>query len=268
DFAWAASPAFLLDATSVDNGAGARVLILAAYPHEALGTDGEPGWEDAAAFSAHAIGHYGQKWFPYPYPAAISVAGIVGGMEYPGIQFTDATSRGFDLFATLDHELGHNWFPMIVGQDERRFAWMDEGLTSFLNVYSSLAYFDDPASNPTFGAGRAAEAPFVQAIRGPVLAGFMQSPLADQPVHTYPDQTRPQGLGWLAYYKPAFGLVLLREYVLGPDRFDAAFRAYIERWAFKHPQPADFFRTIEDVAGEDLDWFWRGWFLGTGAFDA
>src|SRR5690606_34452881 len=137
-----------------------------------------------------------------------------------------------------------------------------------INVYSSLAYFDDPAVNPTFGAGRGAEAPFVQGIRGPVLAGFMQSPLADQPIATYPDQTRPQGLGWLAYYKPAFGLVLLREHVLGPDRFDAAFREYIERWAYKHPQPADFFRTIEDVAGEDLDWFWRGWFLGTGRFDA
>src|SRR5690606_25133815 len=266
DFAWAASAAFILDATSVDAGTGERVLVMAAYPHEGLGTPDDPGWEHGAAFSAHAIEHYAARWFPYPYPAAVSVGGVVGGMEYPGIQFTDATSRGFDLFATIDHELGHNWFPMIVGSDERRFAWMDEGFNSFINAYSSLAYFDEGAEDAVFGAGQGAQSLFVQATRGAALATFMQGPLAGQPVNTYPDQTRPQALGWLAYFKPAHGLVLLREHVLGPDRFDAALREYVERWAFKHPQPADFFRTVEDVSGEDLDWFWRGWFFGTGTY--
>jgi hypothetical protein len=267
DFAWAASPAFILDATSVDDGAGGRTLVMAAYPHEGLGTAEAPGWEHGAAFSQHAIGYYAERWFPYPYPAAVSVGGIVGGMEYPGIQFSDVSSRGFDLFAVIDHELGHNWFPMIVGNDERRFAWMDEGFNTFINTYSSLTYFNERAEQAVFGAGEGLQAPYVAATRAPVLAAFAQSPLADQAIYTYPDQTRPFALGWLAYFKPAHGLLLLREHVLGPERFDAAFRAYVRRWAYKHPQPADFFRTIEDVSGEDLDWFWRGWIMGTGTYD-
>ena len=268
DFAWAASPAFILDASSVDNSAGARTLILAAYPHEGLGTNEEPGWEHAAAFAHHTIGYNSAQWYPYPYPAAVSVGGIVGGMEYPGIQFTDVTSRGFDLFAPIDHELGHNWFPMVVGEDERRYAWMDEGFNTFINTGSNLTYFDERAEQAVFGGGQGLQAPYVQATRSPIIAQFLKSPLADQSIMTYPDQTRAQALGWTAYFKPAAGLILLREHILGPERFDAAFREYIRRWAYKHPQPADFFRTIEDVSGEDLDWFWRGWYFSNAQYDA
>ncbi|HYE96982.1 MAG TPA: M1 family metallopeptidase [Rubricoccaceae bacterium] len=267
DFAWAASRAFMLDAASVDNSAGRRVLVMSAYPAEGLGDSENPGWEHATMFNRHTIGHYSAQWFPYPYPAAISVAGVVGGMEYPGIQFSGVDARGFDLFAVVDHELGHNWYPMIVGNDERRYAWMDEGFNTFTNVLSNLAYYNGEDADPAFGRGQGTEAPYVQATRSSVIVGMMQSPIADQPIMTYPDQQRGQALGVLAYFKPAAGLLLLRDHVLGPERFDAAFREYTRRWAFKHPQPADFFRTIEDVSGEDLDWFWRGWFFSSETFD-
>ena len=264
DVAWAASAAFRLDATSAANGAGGRVLILAAYPAEGVSDDpSEPGWEHGAEFSRHSIAYYSREWFPYPYPAAVSVAGVVGGMEYPGIQFSSVEARGFGLFGVIDHELGHNWFPMIVGSDERRHAWMDEGLDTFLNVRSNVAYFDE--GTPPFGAGRADETRWVHLTRNPATLDYLDEPYAqDQAVMTYPDRLRPQSLGWFAYRRPGKGLLILRDYVLGPERFDPAFREYIARWAYKHPQPADFFRTIEDVAGEDLDWFWRQWFVAEG----
>jgi len=131
---------------------------------------------------------------------------------------------------------------------------MDEGLNTFLNFYSGLDFYDG-----TLQAGMQRYARLV--------ARNMQSSIADQPILTYADRIRRQGLGFLAYRKPAAGLVLLREYILGPERFDAAFRAYIDRWAYKHPKPADFFRTMEDVSGEDLSWFWRGWFYSTATLD-
>jgi hypothetical protein len=270
DFAWAASSAFMLDAASVSNAAGERVLVMSAYPAEGVSDDPEnPGWERATEFNRHTIGHYSETWFPYPYPAAVSVAGVVAGMEYPGLQFSSVESRGFGLFAVIDHELGHNWYPMIVGNDERRHAWMDEGFNTFINVISNLAYFDGEGGPPAFGAGQGAQAPYVQATQSGAIANMMRSPFgADQAVATYPDRMRPQAIGILAYFKPGAGLHILRDHVLGPERFDAAFRAYTHRWAFRHPQPADFFRTIEDVAGEDLDWFWRGWLHTTETYDA
>jgi aminopeptidase N len=166
-------------------------------------------------------------------------------------------ARGRSLFGVTDHEFGHVWFPMVVGSDERRWAWMDEGLNTFMNQYSTADFY---------GVG-------VQRIlsqRSKQIGGqFMtSSPYADQPIMTYADHLRRDtGLGFLAYLKPANGLMLLREYVVGPERFDAAFRAYFDRWAYKHPKPADFFRTIEDVSGEDLDWFWRSWFYETDVAD-
>ena len=249
DVAWAASPAFIWDAAGYEN-----TLVQSFYPHEGLGDAQAPGWEEATRYGRHAIVHYSERWLPYPYPVATSVAGLVGGMEYPMIHFSSVQARGQALFGVIDHELGHNWFPMIVGSDERRHAWMDEGFTTFINYYSNLDYYGDAAER----TGRVASAR---------VAGRMQEPIADQPIATYPDRLRREGLGFLAYRKPAAGLILLREQILGPERFDMAFRAYADRWAFKHPQPADFFRTIEDVSGEDLDWFWRGWFFSQGVLD-
>jgi len=249
DFAWAASQAFILDAAGWEG-----ILLMSAYPKEGLGTEEAPGWEASTQYLRHSIPHYSEKWYRYPYPVAVNVAGVVGGMEYPGIVFCSVRARDRGLFGVTDHEFGHTWFPMIVGNDERRYAWMDEGFNTFINYYSNVAFYGEEAMR------NARVAP-------DNIARRMQQPIADQPIFTYPDQLRRQGLGFLAYRKPGAGLILLRDYLLGPERFDTAFREYIKRWAFKHPQPADFFRTIEEVAGEDLDWFWRSWFYGTATLD-
>ncbi|MFQ5746734.1 MAG: M1 family metallopeptidase [Gemmatimonadota bacterium] len=251
DFAWAASRAFVWDAASWQN-----VLLMSAYPRQAIGPneDGQPGWEMATRFARHTISHYSETWYRYPYPVAINVGGLVGGMEYPMIVFCSANARGPGLFGVTDHEFGHTWFPMIVGSDERRYAWMDEGFNTFINHYSNLAYYGPEAAR-------------LQRTSADYIAGRMQEPIADQPIMTRPDVLRREGLGFMGYRKPGYGLILLREVILGPERFDRAFRAYISRWAFRHPQPADFFRTMEEESGEDLDWFWRGWFYSTDTLD-
>lgn len=250
DFSWAASQAFIWDAASWED-----VLVMSAYPREGLG-DGKdaskPGWEKSTEYVRHSISYYSDKWFRYPYPVAINVGGIVGGMEYPMIVFCSVRARGQALFDVTDHEIGHFWYPMIVGNDERRHAWMDEGFDTFINYYSTQAYY---------GAEEVTE------DSQPSFSTTMLSRAAHQPVFTGPDRIQGGGLGLLAYYKPAAALMLLREQVLGEERFDTALREYTKRWAFKHPQPADFFRTMESVAGEDLDWFWRSWIFGTGRLD-
>jgi aminopeptidase N len=143
---------------------------------------------------------------------------------------------------------------MIVASDERRHAWMDEGFNTFMNFYSETNFY---------GATSTFKAPEISSQ----IAAQMQMPVADQPILNYPDGIRRSGLGLLAYFKPGYGLVLLREVILGPERFDMAFREYIQRWKYKHPSPADFYRTMENVAGEDLSWFWRGWFESTATLD-
>ena len=254
DFSWAASQAFIWDAARADAG-DRTVLAQSFYPQEGLGTESNPGWEESTAYTQHSVEFYSDFLAPYPYPNAVNVAGVVGGMEYPQIMFCDVESRGRDLFGVTDHEFGHTWFPMVVGTDERRWAWMDEGLNTFLNQYSEDAFYDE-------GNRQSLQ-------RNSKLIGqrFAPSPFSDQPVMTYADHIRDRALGFLAYLKPANGLMLLRDYVVGPERFDAAFRAFFDRWAYKHPKPADFFRTLEDVTGEDLDWFWRSWFYETDTVD-
>ena len=273
DVAWAASTAFILDGANAavrqDDGSTNDVLILSAYPREGVSADpANPGWEEATRYGRAAILN-NSRWYPYPYPVAISVASHIGGMEYPMLHFSDVTSRHVDLFGVVDHELGHNWFPMIVGSDERRYAWMDEGFNTFINTFSQVTFYDEgtDTSLPGYGQGAAtgytaftAGDPFVE------YAGRMGA--NDRPLMTYPDRVPGQAGGYVLYFKPAAGLRILRDVVLGPERFDDAFTTYIRRWAYKHPQPADFMRTIEDVAGEDLDWFWREWLYGTDAFDA
>jgi aminopeptidase N len=196
---------------------------------------------------------YSETYFPYPYHSAINVAGIVGGMEYPQIVFCSVRARGRALFGVTDHEFGHSWFPMIVGSDERRHAWQDEGFNTFINFYSALAFYGDSAAARAMSADR--------------LAQRMVAQAADQPIAIPADRVAGDALGFLQYRKAGAGLVLLREYVVGPERFDPAFREYIRRWAYRHPQPTDFFRTIENVTGEDLGWFWNGWYHSTGRLD-
>ena len=143
---------------------------------------------------------------------------------------------------------------MIVGNDERRYAWMDEGFNTFLNHYSNMAYYG-------------ADAARLRRTSGDFIAQQMQAPSSDQPILTEPDHLRREGLGFMAYRKPGYGLIMLREVVLGPERFDAAFKTYVENWAYKHPKPWDFYRSIEEVAGEELSWFWRGWYQTTELLD-
>lgn len=255
DVAWAASRSFIWDAAEADAGTH-TVLAQSLYPAEGLGggENSTPGWEESTEYVQHSVEFYSERYTPYPYDHAVNVGGIVAGMEYPQVMFCSVEARGRGLFGVTDHEFGHTWFPMLVGSDERRWAWMDEGLNTFMNLYSTADFYGEDLSRVIQQSSQQ-------------VARFAQSPYADQPIMTQSDHIRRQALGMLAYRKPAVGLALLREHVVGPDRFDAAFKTYIDRWAYKHPQPSDFFRTIESVAGEELDWFWRGWFYETDGAD-
>ena len=172
-------------------------------------------------------------------------------MEYPGIIFCDHKDKRDALWGVTDHEFGHNWFPMIVGNNERKFPWMDEGFNTFINTLSTANF-----NNGEYNRARGTMQDLAPALFSP-----------EEPIMTIPDVQPPRALGILAYYKPGMGLKLLREVVLGPERFDFAFRSYVHRWAFKHPTPYDFFRSMEDGAGEDLGWFWRGYFYETWKLD-
>ena len=243
DVAWAAAANFIWDASGYDG-----VLIQSFYPPEA-----NADWARSTEYARHSIKHYSEKWFRYPYPTAIDVAGPVGGMEYPMIVFCGHRAGNRGLFGVTTHELGHQWFPMIVGSNERLYAWMDEGFNTFMNIYSTLAFYHEPAPRDRGGAAQ--------------WARFAATGL-DVPSMLPADRVPPPLLGQAEYDKPATGLYLLREHILADTaRFDAAFREYIRRWAYKHPTPADFFRSMEDGLGEDLSWFWRGWFYRTDVVD-
>lgn len=235
--AWASSEAFVMDATNADG-----TLVQSVYS-----TDAPKAWRKSSAMLATAIKGYNQRLYPYPYPVATNVYGVEGGMEYPMIIFCRGRNES-GLYEVTTHEIGHNWFPMLVNTDERRHAWMDEGFNTFINAYSTADWFPDrsPPKPSTF-------------------RGMMRAP--GVPIVTKADRLNGMQLGLLEYMKTGVGLRILREYVLGPERFDFAFRTYVRRWAFKSPQPADFFRTMEDAAGMDLAWFWRGWFLEDAMLD-
>ena len=255
DFAWAASQAFLWDAARAEAG-GETILAQSYYPEEGIGSDANPGWEASTRYVQHSVEFYSERYdAPYPYPNAINVAGTVAGMEYPQIMFCDVESRGRGLFGVTDHEFGHTWIPMVVGTDEKRWVWMDEGMNTFMNSYSLADFYGVPVQR------------VLQSYSQRTVQAMRSGPTSEQPSMTYADRIVPSALGFLAYRKPATGLMLLREYVLGPELFDPAFEAFLDRWAYKHPKPADFFRTIEDVSGEDLDWFWRSWFYETDVLD-
>jgi hypothetical protein len=254
DFAFASSRKFIWDAMGHNVG-GNKVMAQSLYPKEA-----SPLWDK---FSTHAIIHtlnvYSRYSFDYPYPNAISVSNRhVGGMEYPMICFNgprpnpDGTySQGakYGLISVVIHEVGHNYFPMTVNSDERQWTWMDEGLNSFLQYLSEQEW----EKNYPSWRGEPAN-----------IAEYMLSE-NQVPIMTQSDSVLQFGNN--AYGKPATALNILRETVLGRDLFDFAFKQYSQRWKFKRPQPADFFRTMEDASGTDLDWFWRGWFYTTDHVD-
>lgn len=249
DVAFGSSKAFIWDAAKIDLPSGKTAIAQSAYPAE---SDGQGAWGRSTEYSKASIEHYSSRWYEYPYPVAVNVAADVGGMEYPGLNFCSYKSTGASLWNVTDHEFGHNWFPMIVGTNERRYAWMDEGFNTFINHYSSLE-FNDGEYGSTLNQTRR----YISWFNNPNREG----------IDTYPDVANTSNLGMIAYMKPAIGLIMLREYILDHERFDNAFKSYIETWAYKHPQPNDFFNLMENVAGENLNWFWKGWFYGTENID-
>jgi len=258
DVVFGASKAYIWDAAKTNLPSGKKCLSMSVYPVESAGADA---WDRATEYLKKSIEYFSSTWYEYPYPVAINEAGTAGGMEYPGIVFDGITDKGKDLFWITAHEIGHNWFPMIVGSDERRYAFMDEGFNTFIDVYAS-----DVVNNGEFGPKRDGEyAPGGGNPADEVLP-YLNDPEAPTMMvraDAVPEKYRHP----LAYFKPAFGLVLLRESILGKDRFDYAFRQYIHNWAFKHPAPYDFFNAMNNEAGEDLSWFWRGWFLNNWPLD-
>lgn len=256
DFAWASSKTFIWDAMGFRYRPGGRLIELhSVYPRDAM-----PLWDQ---YSTKAIRQtmvtYGRMVLEYPYPVASNVHGSVGGMEYPMIAFCGARPRPdgtFDpslkwrLISVTIHEVGHNWFPMILATDERRWGWMDEGMNSFVQYYAEKDW--DPNYPSTRGPAKNIVEYFKSVAQVPMMT---ESDLA---YANYGNQ---------AYSKPAATLVMLREQVLEPAQFDRAFHEYAEKWAFKKPQPADFFRTMMNGAGEQLNWWWRGIFYTTYAND-
>lgn len=243
DVAWAAAPDFRWDATSW-NG----VLAQAYYEFPKAGK----AWESAAEQTQWTIRHYSETFFPFPYPQATSVAGPVGGMEYPMFVMVHYGSADpASIFGTINHEHGHEWFPMIVGSNERRYAWMDEGFNTYLNVFANKARYPGQNAYPGYLKN------WADAVARDI----------DSPLMTAPDNIDAAALGAIGYRKPAVVLLTLRNHVIGAESFDAAFRQYIRNWAFKHPTPGDFFRSIENATGEDLSWFWKSFFYTNDVLD-
>ena len=241
DVAWASSKSFIWDAARINLPYGRKALAMSVYPEESVG---DAGWERSTEYVKGVLENYSKRWIEYPYNSAVNVSGNVNGMEYPGIIFCDSKEDGADLFNVTDHEFGHTWFPMIVGSYERKYGWLDEGFTTFINQLSAEDFNEgeyrrvEPYPRPYEKFGEGTEA-----------------------VMKMPDALQESNIGTALYYKPGYALHLLRNEIIGAQRFDYAFKTYIRKWAFKHPTPFDFFRTIENAAGEDLGWFWRGLFL-------
>lgn len=250
DFAFATSRKYILDAQAVKIG-DRTVMAISLYSKE-----GNPLWEEySTRVVASTLKSYSAQMFDYPYHKAISVHAKRQGMEYPMICFnygrpktdgtyTERTRNG--MIGVIIHEVGHNWFPMIINSDERQWGWMDEGLNTFAQLYAEQ---DFEPGFPSRGYPKN------------VVDYMAGDQMRIAPIMTQHDNVFDSGAN--AYSKPAAGLYMLREVILGHDLFDKAFKTYAERWRFKHPTPADFFRTMEDASGTDLDWFWRGWFYTT-----
>lgn len=257
DVVFSASPAFVWDAARINLPNGEKALAMSVYPSESTG---EAAWGRSTEYLKDAVEHFSARWFPYPFPEAINVAGFSSGMEYPGVLFDGINDKGKGLFWLTAHEIGHGWFPMLVGSNERRWPFMDEGFNTFIDTFESDE-FDrgvyGPKRDSEYSAGGEPADTILKVLDNP----------AAPPIMTRADAFSRDLVHPVAYFKTAYGLVLLREQILGPERFDWAFRKYIRDWAFKHPSPSDFFRTMESEGGEDLSYFWRGWFFNNWTFD-
>jgi hypothetical protein len=245
DAVWAAAPDYMWDASSWQGH-----MANAYYRPSAIDT-----WKDAADMSRMSIMEYSERWYPYPYPQISAVEGPISGMEYPMVAMETKSADKYELYNVVTHEIGHMWYPMIVGSNERMHMWQDEGFNTFINYFSEARRFPEKGS---YDARVAHDREQVEE--------YMQHNV-DEPLEINPDRIDPRLLGENAYVKTAVGLAQLRDEILGPPAFDEAFREYTRRWAFKHPSPADFFKTMEDVSGKRLDWFFREWFIENPHFD-
>ena len=255
DFGFATSRRFIWDMMAVKVG-GKNIIASSLYPKE-----GNPLWEEySTRVVAHTLEVYSKYTFDYPYPKAVSVHAKNQGMESPMIcwnygrpnpdgTYSDRTKYG--MISVIIHEVGHNYFPMIVNSDERQWGWMDEGLDTFMQYLTEQEFQADYPSR------RGEPSKIVRYMSGD--QDFI-SPIMSNPENVFQ-------LGPNAYGKPATALNILRETIMGPELFDFAFKTYSQRWMFKHPSPEDFFRTMEDASAVDLDWFWRGWFYSTDVVD-
>lgn len=258
DVAFGASKAYIWDAARMNLPNGKTALAMSAYPAESAG---DKAWSVATQDLKKSVEFFSKTYFPYPYPVAINEAGTAGGMEYPGITFDHKKAAGAGLRMLIAHEIGHTWFPMIVGSNERRDAWMDEGFNTFVDVYEAEAF-----DGGKFAPKRDSEYAPGKGTPAEQIADILKDTDAPPPM-TDADAVSEKYRHPITYFKAAFGLVLLREQIIGPERFDPAFRRYIATWAYRHPSPSDFFRFMESAAGEDLGWFWRGWFEHNWQFD-
>lgn len=242
DFAFAAGPAFRWDASNYDG-----ILIETLYR---LSADK---WEEANRMAREAIKYFSEQWYRYPYSHATTIEGPIEGMEYPMLTFVPNGPSREDTHWVVAHEFGHEWFPMVVGSNERLYPWMDEGFNTFIDLANAAKYFAGTAYGDSIE------------VHPLHLYADHAIPGNEQPLMTKPTEVRD--LFWGGYQKPALMLQTLRYEVLGKPRFDAAFREYIRAWAFKHPTPADFMRLMRDQSGMELDWFWRGWLFTTARLD-
>ncbi|MEO6669489.1 MAG: M1 family metallopeptidase [Ferruginibacter sp.] len=256
DVAFAVSKALIWDAAKVNLPSGRRVLAMSAYPPESAG---DSAFSRSTEYLKNSIEIYSKNYFEYPWNTAYSIAGPVTGMEYPAVTFNDYREKTASLWFLISHEIGHNWYPMIVGSNERKYMWQDEGFNTFINL----------EANEIFNKGEYANDPYFKAKDSWVILDVARLPDHHQPLMTVPEaMNEDMALGFGSYYnQTAYGLKLLRNVVIGNERFDYAFRKYTEAWAFKHPTPYDFFHCMNNAAGEDLNWFWKEWFFTNWTLD-
>jgi hypothetical protein len=253
DVGWAAGKGMIWDAAKINVPSGRKVLAMSCYPLESMG---DTAWTRSTEYLKASIEIYSMHFFEYPWNNAVSCAGITGGMEYPGMIFNNYKETTARLWFLVAHEIGHNWYPMIVGNNERRYMWQDEGFNKYINYIAT-----DLFNNGEYVNSKAFFEPAFFASRD-----YMQFMQYKDPLMTVSDAMDEQQ-HYQFYGKTAYGLNLLRTVVVGKERFDYAFRKYTEAWAFKHPTPYDFFHCINNAAGEDLNWFWKEWFFTTWKLD-
>lgn len=253
DIAFAASKGLIWDAAKINLPSGKKALAMSCYPVESAG---DSAWARSTEYLKASIEIYSENFFEYPWNNAVSSAGIADGMEYPGMIFNNYKRTKASLWFLISHEIGHNWYPMIVGSNERKYMWQDEGLNTYINfiandIFNKGEYQNDSIYlNKGFFGSR----------------DYTQFMTYKDPLMTVPD-AMDEEQHYQYYGKTAYGLHLLRTVLVGKERFDYAFRKYTEAWAFKHPTPYDFFHCINNAVGEDLNWFWKEWFFTTWKLD-